>query len=92
VSDRHTTRQGQARWQGRPRNTGGERHSHSGFPSEAQADADEETTRTSRRPRDPLRANTTMTIDAYWERWWTQEVTVARAHATQRSYRDTYTG
>ena len=36
------------------------------------------------------RGRTIMTVDEYWERWWTQEVTVAKARATQYSYRDRY--
>jgi hypothetical protein len=31
-----------------------------------------------------------MTLNEYWERWWRDEVTVAKARATQYSYRDTY--
>jgi integrase len=47
--------------------------------------------RTARRQGQPLRRpKTRMTIGEYWERWWTEEITVAKARATQYSYRDTY--
>ena len=31
-----------------------------------------------------------MTINGYWEHWWVEELTPAKARATQYSYRDTY--
>ncbi len=47
--------------------------------------------RTARREGQPLRRPATrLTIDDYWQRWWVQEVTVAKARATQYSYRGTY--
>jgi integrase len=47
--------------------------------------------RTARRQGQPLRRpKTGLTIDDYWQRWWAQEVTVAKARATQYSYRGTY--
>jgi hypothetical protein len=47
--------------------------------------------RTARRQGQPLRRpKTGLTIGEYWQRWWREEITVAKARATQYSYRDTY--
>ena len=47
--------------------------------------------RTARRQGRPLRRpRTRLTIDDYWQRWWTEEVTVGKARGTQYGYRDIY--
>jgi integrase len=47
--------------------------------------------RTARRHGKPLRRpKPGVTIDDYWKRWWAEEVTVAKARATQYSYRANY--
>ena len=47
--------------------------------------------RTARRQGRPLRRpKTRLTISDYWQRWWTEEVTVGKARATQYSYRGIY--
>jgi len=47
--------------------------------------------RTARRKGNPLRPpRTQLTVDEYWELWWASEVTVAKSHATQRSYKGVY--
>jgi integrase len=47
--------------------------------------------RTARRQGKPLRRpKPGVTIDDYWEQWWAKEVTVAKARATQYSYRANY--
>jgi integrase len=88
---RYTTKQGQVRWRARWRTGSGERQSRSGFQSEQEARAHEEAMRTVRRQGQPLRrAKTRITLNEYWERWWREELIVAKARATQYSYRDTY--
>ncbi|HEV2922419.1 MAG TPA: hypothetical protein VGW98_00140 [Solirubrobacteraceae bacterium] len=47
--------------------------------------------RTARRRGEPVRRpKTRLTIDEYWRRWWTEEVTVGKARGTQYGYRDIY--
>jgi len=82
---------GERRWRARWRTGTGERQSLSGFTSEKDARGHEEAMRTARRAGEPVRRPTTrLTVDGYWRRWWQEEVTVAKARATQYSYRDTY--
>jgi integrase len=91
VSHEYTSKQGQARWRARWRTGSGERQSRSGFLTKAQADAYEEEMGSLRWREEPARlARTATTINDYWELWWAEEVTVAKARATQYSYRDTY--
>jgi integrase len=88
---RYITKQGQTRWRARLRTGTGERQSRSGFLSEQEARAHEEAMRTARRQGQPQRRpKTRLTIDDYWQRWWSEEVTVAKARATQYSYRGIY--
>jgi len=88
---RYTTKQRETRWRARWRTGSGERQSRSGFLSEQEARAHEEAMRTARRSGQPLRRpKTRLTIEDYWQRWWGQEVTVAKARATQYSYRGIY--
>jgi hypothetical protein len=93
MPDRYTNTQGEVRWRARWRTGSGERHVRRGFRSEQEARAHEEAMRTTRRQGKPLRRpKTRMSVNDYWERWWSEEVTVAKARATQYSYRDTYLG
>jgi hypothetical protein len=88
---RYTTNQGQTRWRARWRTGTGERQSRSGFLTESEARAHEEEMRTARRRGEPVRRpRTRLTIDEYWRRWWTEEVTVGKARGTQYGYRDIY--
>lgn len=91
MADRYRTKRGEVRWRARWRTGNGERHSRGGFGTEHEAVAHEEAMRTARRAGTPLRRPTTrMSVDEYWRQWWKDEVTVAKARATQYSYRDTY--
>ena len=88
---RYITKQGQTRWRARLRTGTGERQSRSGFPSEQEARAHEEAMRTARRRGQPQRRpKTRLTIYDYWQRWWSEEVTVGKARGTQYGYRDIY--
>src|ERR1700736_3002507 len=88
---RYTTKQGEVRWRARWRTGSGERQSRSGFHTEPEARAYEEAMRTARRTGQPRRRpKTQLTVGQYWQRWWSQEVVIAKARATQYSYRDTY--
>jgi hypothetical protein len=79
------------RWRARWRTGNGERQSRGGFLRKEDAREHEEAMRTARRQGQPLRRPTTrLTIGEYWEKWWLEEVTVAKTRATQYSYRGTY--
>jgi integrase len=87
----YKTKQGQVRWRARWRTGSGERQSRSAFATEQQAHSYEEAMRTARREGQPRRRpKTHLSVDEYWQQWWAQEVVVAKARATQYSYRDTY--
>jgi hypothetical protein len=91
MPEQYITKQGTTRWRARWRTGSGERQSKGAFLTEQKAGAYEEKMRTARREGQPLRRpKTRLTIDDYWDLWWVQEVTVAKARATQASYRDTY--
>src|SRR5690242_16174318 len=92
MPDSYATKEGRVRWRARWRTGGGERHSKAGFETERAARAYEEAMRSDRRKGQPVRRPASrMTVDDYWQHWWTHEVTVAKARATQYSYRDIYT-
>ncbi len=87
----YKTSAGEERWRARWRTGNGERQSRSGFMSEAKAREHEEAMRTARRQGQPLRRpKTRMTIGEYWEQWWVEEVTAAKARGTQAGYRSIY--
>jgi integrase len=87
----YTNEDGQPRFRARWRTRNGERQSRSGFLTENEASAHEEAMRTVRREGRPLRRpKTGLSIADYWQQWWAQEVTVAKARATQYSYRANY--
>jgi hypothetical protein len=91
MADPYTLASGDARWRARWRTGAGERETASGFLSEADAVAHEEKMRTKRREGKPVRRpKTRLTVDELWQRFWAEEVTVAKARGTQTSYKDTY--
>jgi integrase len=90
VAARYITKAG-VRWRARWRTGEGERQSRGGFLSNKEAREYEEAMRTARRKGEPVRRpKTRVTVEWYWEVWWAQEVTVAKARATQRSYKAAY--
>ncbi len=91
MADPYTLKNGDIRWRARWRSGTGERDVRRGFLTEQKAQAFEEKMRTARRDGQPVRRpKTRLTVDEYWEIWWAQEVTLAKARATQYSYKGTY--
>ena len=92
MADPYTIANGEERWRARWRTGKGERQCRSGFRTEAKAVAHEERMRTARRDGKPeRRPKTRMTVDEYfWEKWWPEEVTLAKSRGTQQSYRNNH--
>src|ERR1700733_8703415 len=91
MADPYTIANGEELWRARWRTGSGERDSKSGFLTEGDAVAHEEKMRTARRNGKPVRQpKTRMTIDDLWDRFWEEEVVVAKSRGTQYGYRDTY--
>jgi len=91
MADPYTLKNGDIRWRARWRSGTGERDVRRGFLTEQKAQAFEEKMRTARRDGQPVRRpKTRLTVDEYWEIWWTQEVAPGKARATQYSYKGTY--
>jgi hypothetical protein len=92
MADPYTLANGQERWRARWRTGNGERQCRSGFLTEGKAVAHEERMRTARREGKPeRRPKTRLTVDDYfWEKWWPEEVTLAKSRGTQQSYRSNH--